>query len=66
MDNIIFEISGGIGKNIVATAVIRALKKQYPEKNIILQTAYPDIFVNNPRFYNNDYDYFELGLQQTP
>ena len=51
MNNIIFEISGGIGKNIVATAVIRALKKQYPEKNIILQTAYPDIFVNNPNVY---------------
>jgi len=25
-----------------------------------------NIFVNNPRFYNNEYDYFELGLQQTP
>ena len=25
-----------------------------------------NVFVNNPRFYNNDYDYFELGLQQTP
>jgi hypothetical protein len=25
-----------------------------------------NIFVNNPRVYNDDYDYFELGLQQTP
>jgi hypothetical protein len=31
----------------------------------ILHSMY-NIFVNNPRFYNNDYDYFELGLQQTP
>lgn len=51
MDNIIFEISGGIGKSIVATAVIRALKKQYPAKNIIVQTAYPEIFLNNPNVY---------------
>ena len=25
-----------------------------------------NVFVNNPRFYNNEYDYFELVLQQTP
>jgi hypothetical protein len=25
-----------------------------------------NIFFNNPRFYNNEYDYFELVLQQTP
>ena len=28
---LIFEISGGHGKQIMATAVIRALKKQYPD-----------------------------------
>ena len=35
------------------------------ELHNILHSMY-NIFVNNPRFYNNDYDYFELGLQQTP
>ena len=35
------------------------------ELHNILHPMY-NIFVNNPRFYNNEYDYFELGLQQTP
>ena len=35
------------------------------ELHTILLPMY-NIFVNNPRFYNNEYDYFELGLQQTP
>ena len=35
------------------------------ELHTILLPMY-NIFVNNPRFYNNEYDYFELVLQQTP
>ena len=35
------------------------------ELHTILLPMY-NIFFNNPRFYNNEYDYFELGLQQTP
>ena len=35
------------------------------ELHNILHPMY-NIFVNNPRFFNNEYDYFELGLQQTP
>ena len=35
------------------------------ELHTILLPMY-NIFYNNPRFYNNEYDYFELGLQQTP
>ena len=49
MENIIFEVVGGIGKNIVATAVVRAIKKQYPNKNIILQTAYPEVSAGKTR-----------------
>ena len=33
------------------------------ELHTILLPMY-NIFVNNPRFYNNEYDYFELGLNQ--
>lgn len=46
--NIIFEISGGLGKNILSTAVLKAIKKQYSKANIIVITAYPDVFINNP------------------
>jgi hypothetical protein len=31
----------------------------------ILQPMY-NIFVNNPRIFDNRYDYINLGLQQTP
>jgi len=48
---LVFSIAGGIGKNIVATAVISSLKKKYPEHRIVVLTAYMDIFVNNPNVY---------------
>ena len=46
--NIIFIINGGIGKSVMATAVCRAIKKQYPDSKLIVTTAYPDVFSNNP------------------
>jgi hypothetical protein len=51
---IIFGISGGHGKNIQATAVIRALKKQYPTYKIIVVASWDAPFFYNPnvfRFY---------------
>lgn len=46
--NIIFQINGGIGKCIMATAVCEAIKKQYPESRLIVVSAYSDVFINNP------------------
>lgn len=46
--NIIFDISGGLGKNILSTAVLKAIRKQYNKANIIVITSYPDVFINNP------------------
>lgn len=52
MDNfVIFHIEGGIGKNIIATAVLKSIKAQYPDKNIIVVSGYPEVFVNNPNIY---------------
>ncbi len=48
---IIFEIKGGAGKNVMATAVIKALKKQYPQSKIIIVTAWDDLWYNNPNVY---------------
>jgi ADP-heptose:LPS heptosyltransferase len=45
--NIIFDISGGLGKNILATAVLKAIKVKYPKSKIIVITSYPDVFINN-------------------
>jgi hypothetical protein len=46
--NIIFDISGGLGKNIMATAVIKAIKAKYKTANLIIVTSHPDVFIDNP------------------
>jgi len=51
MKNIIFQINGGIGKSIMATAVCRAIKKAYPDYNLIVLTGYPEVFIGNPNVY---------------
>lgn len=46
--NIIFQIDGGLGKSIMATAIVKVIKKRYKNCNLIVVTAYPDVFLNNP------------------
>lgn len=46
--NIIFQIDGGLGKSIMATAMVKVIKKRYKNSNLIIVTAYPDVFLNNP------------------
>lgn len=48
MANIIFQVDGGLGKSIIATAVLKAIKNQYRKANIIVVTGFPDVFANNP------------------
>jgi len=50
----IFHIDGGVGKNILATAVIRSYKNQHPDRKIVVTTSWPEAWFNNPdvfRFY---------------
>ncbi len=62
--NIIFQIDGGLGKSIMATAMVKVIKKRYKNANLIVVTAYPDVFLNNPyinEIYNpNDVNGFYL------
>lgn len=44
----ILHIEGGIGKNILATAVVSSLKIDSPEREIIVVTAWPQVWFNNP------------------
>lgn len=56
MKNIIFQVNGGVGKSIMATAVCRAIKKAYPDYNLIVLSGYPEVFIGNPnifRFYRS-------------
>ena len=46
--NIIFQINGGIGKCVMATAVCEAIKKQYPDSKLVVISGYSDVFLNNP------------------
>lgn len=60
--NIILQINGGIGKCVMATAVCEAIKKQYPEDELIVISGYPDVFLNNPNVHRafgyNRFSYF--------
>ena len=52
---IVFIVEGGIGKNIMATAVVSKIKEKYSDKKLVIVTAYPDIYLYNPkvsRVYN--------------
>ena len=47
----IFHIEGGIGKNILATSVVSSLKTSDPDRKIIVVTAWPQVWFNNPDIY---------------
>jgi len=53
--NIIFQVDGGLGKSIASTAVIAAIKNHYKKSKIIVVTAYPDVFLNNPNVHKTYY-----------
>jgi hypothetical protein len=44
-------IEGGVGKNILATSVVSSLKSSDPDRLIILVTAWPQVWFNNPDIY---------------
>jgi len=48
IQNVIFLIDGGLGKSIMATAILKVIKKEYNKANIIVITGYPDVFIGNP------------------
>jgi hypothetical protein len=48
IQNVIFQIQGGLGKSILSTAVLKVIKKEFPKSNIIVVSHYTDVFINNP------------------
>ena len=46
--NVILSIEGGIGKCVAATAVCKSIKENFSNSNIIVVSAYPEVFLNNP------------------
>ena len=51
--NIIFQISGGLGKCVMATAVCKAIKTKHPKAKLIVVSAYPEVFLNNKEVHRS-------------
>jgi len=44
----IFTHQGGLGKSIAATAVAQAIKNNFPERELIIVTPWPELWVKHP------------------
>ena len=56
----IFQIQGGLGKHIAATAVAQVIKRTYPERELVVLCAWPELWANLPFVYR----VFPLGNVQ--
>ena len=75
MENIVFIVSDGIGKNIMATAPLRGIRQKYPDSKITIVASHPEVFRGNPHvdeiyamqatpnFYENHKDAMVLCAQ---
>lgn len=52
MDYVI-ELSGGIGKHIMATSMIKFINEKYPTSKITVISPMPELFEYNPRVHRN-------------
>ena len=56
----IFQVQGGLGKHIAATAVAQVIKRTYPDRELICVVAWPELWANLPFVYR----VFPLGNTQ--
>ena len=56
----IFQVQGGLGKHIAATAVAQVIKRTYPERELIVVCAWPELWASLPFVYR----VFPLGNTQ--
>lgn len=56
----IFQIQGGLGKHIAATAVAQVIKKAHPDRELIVVCAWPELWASLPFVYR----VFPLGNTQ--
>jgi len=47
----ILHVEGGAGKNIVATNVVRNIKKTHPDRKLVVVAPYPEVFLHNPHVH---------------
>jgi ADP-heptose:LPS heptosyltransferase len=65
VQNVVFQIDGGLGKSIMATAILKAIKKEYKKANIIVISAYPDVFIGNPNVNKVLHQQQAVGIYKT-
>lgn len=44
----IWQIQGGLGKNIAGTSLVKSIKKRYSDRKLIMVTSWPEVYLNNP------------------
>jgi len=70
-DQIVLSISGGAGKNIMATAVVEAIKKQFPNSKIVIVSPWhKEVWANNPNVsfttdINKDFSFYKKHILNT-
>jgi len=47
----IFQIQGGLGKHVAATAVAQVIKRTHPDRELIVLCAWPELWANLPFVY---------------
>lgn len=52
-NNLLLHLNGGLGKCVMATAVIASYKRQYPDAKVVVVSGYPEVFLNNPYVHKN-------------
>lgn len=57
LENVVFVVEGGIGKNVLATVPLKGIKQKYPDKKIIVVASWPDVF----RFHPDVYRFYQMG-----
>jgi hypothetical protein len=43
----IWQIQGGLGKNIAGTSLVKSIKDKYPDRKLIMVTTWPEVYLNN-------------------
>jgi hypothetical protein len=56
----IFQVQGGLGKHIAATAVAQVIKRTYPDRELVVVCAWPELWASLPFVYR----VFPLGNTQ--
>lgn len=66
----LFHVEGGLGKHVASIAITKTIKNNYPDRELIVVCAYPEIFINLPfidrvyRLGNTPYFYQDYILDK--